>query len=156
MTILADLEQNGVMIQVQVLDVFEGSGRKLATVQALQGKPFTRWTMGGPCDDDTDNVRPDRLHNVRVIEAEAPAQAARPNLLTMALEYRNRAQWYSGESVRLITGKTGQPLAWLKHESGRVYLQAAGKRGSVLIYVLHPDGWRVAQDVTRNYQAWAR
>lgn len=151
--IIAYVSQNGHKYPVEIMDVFTtGDGRKLAAVRALQGQPFTRYTMGGPCNEDTANVRLDCLTDVH----PAPqGQPARRNLLAMALEYRDRGQWATGESVRLITTPQGKPQAWLKNEGGRVYLYAAGIQKGLLVYLLHPDGWHLSHDVTSNYKQWA-
>lgn len=152
--IIATVSQNGHNYPVEVVDIFTtGDGRKLAAVRALQGQPFTRWTMGGPCNDDTANVRLDCLTDVH--PSNPPARLTKPNLLDLALEYRNRGQWYSGESVHLITTPQGKPKAWLKNEGGRVLLFAAGIQAGLLVYLLYPDGWHVSHDVTSNYKQWA-
>ena len=71
--IIANIPHNGETITVEVLDVFTtGDGRKLATVRALTGQPFTSWTHGGWAESDTRRVRVDQLANV-AISVELPA-----------------------------------------------------------------------------------
>ncbi len=46
--IIATFPHRGESLTVEVLDVYDGSnGRKLASVRALSGEPFTCWTHGG-------------------------------------------------------------------------------------------------------------
>lgn len=71
--IIAQIPHNGTTITIEVLSVFTtGDGRKLASVRALTGHPFTEWTHGGPADTDTRRVRVDLLANV-ALSVELPA-----------------------------------------------------------------------------------
>ena len=63
MTIIAVYQS----FQVEVTDVFTtGDNRKLASVRAITGKPFTIFTHGGPADSATASVRADLLTNVHI------------------------------------------------------------------------------------------
>jgi len=61
-------------IAVEVVDAFTaGDGRKIAVVEALNGKkPFTEYTMGGPCQTSTTHVAAHLLKNIAV-SVELPA-----------------------------------------------------------------------------------
>jgi len=73
--IIAQTPHNGELITVEVLATFTtGDGRKLATVKAMTGRPFSSWTHGGWADSNTRNVRVDQLSNIAAsIELPTPA-----------------------------------------------------------------------------------
>ena len=135
---------------VEILDRWTSGGQEFATVRAINGSPFVggdKWPIRTP------------FANVKVEELEADPQAdteQRPNLLTMALRYQDRRQWYSGEAIHLMTDKQGRPLAWLKNLDGEVWLQVKTCRKSCLVYFLDPeDGWQVNPYLTMDYKSWA-
>ena len=80
--IIAQIPHDGTTITVEVLSTFTtGDGRKLATVKALTGKPFTSWTHGGWAESETRNVRVDLLSNV-AMSVDLPAAAAPVEILS--------------------------------------------------------------------------
>ena len=82
--VIAMVRVNKQDIPVKVLNVFKtGDGRKVAIVKALpvNGReitPFTQYTMGGPCQSNTANIRLEFLKGIsRVTEEPKPAPAPR-------------------------------------------------------------------------------
>lgn len=156
MTILAEIPHNGQLLKVRVIDaITTGDGRKLAVIQAMSGKPFTSYTMGGPADSDVTNIPTCALRNVQAVSDPQP-QPARPNLLTLALAYQAKGQWASGETVTLAAGKTGNPLAWLKNNGGQVWLHAIGAPRGLLFSLLGRNGWEVSRTLQADYPTWAQ
>ena len=147
--ILADTKANGKTLTVKVVSVFEAGGRKLASVEALQGEPFTEWTHGGPAYSDTARIPADWLENVRQ-EGEQPEQ--RPNLLDLALE-QARAAWPTSCTVWLIPGK-----AYLHNDDCHVRLYVKGYRKGVTVFSLDlaNSEWRKSQYAELDYRVWAK
>lgn len=149
MTILAQFKNQ----HVEIIDTFERSGRKLATVKAITGKPF----VGGdkwPVFTEWATAPIDELVNVHQDPQPDPEPAA-PNLLSMALAYQERASWYSGESINLINDQAGKPLAWLKEGGGAVRLCVRGVRQSLLVYLCGLYGWQPMPNLGEKYNQWA-
>ena len=142
-------------IEVEVLGTFTtGDGRRIATVRALRGKPFTDFTHGGPADSDSANVPVELLRDVRQ-DPQPDPEPSKPNLLDLALA-QARPQWHSGESVWLFrSGNTG---AFLKNDgNGFVNLNVTGCREYLNVFHLDPDtwSWRPCRDLEKNYKSWA-
>lgn len=57
-------------IRVEVLDVVQIRGQKMAYVRALKGEPFTKFTHGGPAQYDTTYVYIEALKNKEVINSQ--------------------------------------------------------------------------------------
>jgi hypothetical protein len=141
---------NGKPVEVIALDFYTGGGgEQMVVVEALSGKPF----VGGLKEaifTPFANVRTQDL----IIEQE-PAEQPQPlNLLTLALAYESKQQWYSGEWLYI----------WGSHKTGGAYLQEVGGfvrlnithyAPSVLIFALGLDGWHVSQSAEKSYRAWA-
>lgn len=147
MTIIAVYQSQ----QVEVLDVYTTGGRKYAAVKALEGRPF----VGGdkwPVLTEWATAPADELAN---IHQDPQPEPTKPNLLTLALTYQNKAQWASGESITLFCDPSGRPLAWLKNHGGRVVLQAKGVRGGAMVYLLTAQGCQLSRTVGADYHRWA-
>ena len=141
--------------EVEVLDVYEVGGVKLASVKALQGKPF----VGGdkwPVASEWGTVKACELSKSQGEEL-GPAHPGKPNLLTLALEHQGKRQWYSGESVWLWR-PSKQKGAYLKESGGFVSLSLVGKRAYCVIYWLDPITWtwEVSKSVGSEYQNWVK
>lgn len=146
MTILARFQKH----DVEILDVFPGtSGVKLATVRALQGKPFQSWTSGGWCESDTANLPAGLLKD---ITPQPESQSNSPTLLDLALA-QAKPQWYNGESVWIW--RNGKGSAFLKAYTGEVRLHLTGYTPSIVVFLLDRNGWRASNVVQADYQAWA-
>jgi hypothetical protein len=140
MTIIATFKPQNV--KVEILDVFECGGIKLAAVKAIEGKPFA----GG-------DKWPVSTEFATVKAAELQPEAV--NLLTLALAAgKNKSQWYSGESVWVFEPKRNQG-AFLKECYGFVSLHLTGYSKSTPIFFLNGRNWIPARDVEKRYQAWA-
>ena len=149
--IIANVLHNGNTIPVEITSTFQTSdGRKLAAVRAINGKPFTTWTHGGPSADDRATLRVDTLRDVAITPDETP-QA--DNLFKRALELATKRQWYAGEVVYIW----GDPTrgAFLKDGGGAVNLFVTGHRKPCRIYYLALDGWQVSDKAGENYARWA-
>jgi len=57
-------------VRVEVLDVVQIRGQKMAYVRALKGEPFTKFTHGGPAQYKTAYVYVDALKNKEVIHSQ--------------------------------------------------------------------------------------
>ncbi len=57
-------------VRVEVLDVVQIRGQKMAYVRALKGEPFTKFTHGGPAQYSTTYVFVDALKNKEVISSQ--------------------------------------------------------------------------------------
>ena len=150
MTILADVRTQGKMTTVHVTNVFEAGGRKLASVEALQGEPFTEWTHGGPSYTDTARIPADWLENVREEGEEQPER--KPNLLELALE-QERAAWPMSETVWLIPGK-----AYLHNDDCHIRLYVKGYRKGCTIFSLDlaNSEWKPNPYAALDYRVWAK
>lgn len=158
MSILARFQNH----PVEVIDVFPGSsGIKLATVRALQGKPFMSWTHGGWCESDTANLPAELLKDV----SPPPQPDNQPdntlqarNLLDLALA-QERPQWQNGESVWIWhdskSRNGGKSGAFLKAYSGEVCLHLTGFTPALRVFWLDVHGWQVCRNVRADYQSWA-
>ena len=88
--VIASVRVNKQDIAVKVLNVFKtGDGRKVAVVKALpvNGReitPFTQYTMGGPCQSNTANVRLEYLKGISRVN-ELPNQAPAPKAKPLAI-----------------------------------------------------------------------
>lgn len=147
MTILAQYKNQN----VEILEVYETGGVKMAAVRAITGRPFvggdkwpvyTEWTTAPAAE----------LSNVHTDPQPEPTQ---PNLLSMVLSYQERAQWASGEAVTLITSKTGRPLAWLKNNYETIWLLAKGAKKALPVYRLTRNGWELVPNIGADYHQWA-
>jgi len=150
MSILARVQN----IEVEVLSTFTtGDGRKLATVRALRGKPFTDFTHGGPADSAAAQVPVSFLRDVRQDPQAAPSK---PNLLQMALA-AHKPQWYNGESLWLV--RNGNQGAFLKNDgNGFVTLNVTGCSEYLNFFFLDmmSGTWVPCRDLENKYQSWAR
>ena len=82
---------------VEVLDVYQTRKVKYAAIRALEGKPF----VGGnkwPVRTEYTTAHADDLSDVSQVDQHEPEES---NLLSLALEYRDKQQWTAGESVWL-------------------------------------------------------
>lgn len=134
-------------VEVEVLDIYECGGVQLASVEALEGKPFVggnKWAVQTPF-----TIVP----TSDLIITEEPAQPAL-NLLTLALAYESKRQWYSGE-VLYVWGDRKRGGAFLKEEDGFVRLSITHYPHSCLVFWLGLDGWAVSESVNKSYQTWA-
>lgn len=88
--------------------------------------------------------------------ASQPEPASPKNLLARAMEYSSRAQWQSGESIRLWQGTVkGSPvLAYLKNDGGTVSLNLTGAPAKCTLFILTQYGWEVVRDPEQRYQEW--
>lgn len=82
--VIAMVRVNKQDVPVRIVSTFTtGDGRKVAHVEALpvNGRkitPFTQYTMGGPCESNTANIRLEYLKGIsRVTEEPKPAPAPR-------------------------------------------------------------------------------
>lgn len=147
MTILAHYQNQ----QVEILDVYDNPGGKVASLRATQGKPFVggdKWPIWteyttAPAAELSDITPDDHKPN-------------NPTLLDLALAAA-RNQWPSGESV-WIWRNNGKGGAFLKAYTGEVCLHLTGYTPSLRVFWLDPangNGWQVARNVQADYQAWA-
>jgi hypothetical protein len=67
--ILAEITYSRNTYTVKVIDVFEGSGRKVASVEALTGEPFDVWTHGGPVPSNTLTLPASSLQNIQEVQS---------------------------------------------------------------------------------------
>jgi hypothetical protein len=144
--IIAEIIYSGNSYTVKVNDVFEGSGRKVASVEALTGEPFRIWTHGGPVASATMTVAAASLLNVRT----QPEPGQGPTLLDLALE-KARPVWHSGESL-WIYGRR----AFLKNDNCSVKLYVVGYPKGLEIFWLDlgADRWRVNKQAALEYTGW--
>jgi hypothetical protein len=136
-------------VEVEILDFYECGGVQLASVEAVSGKPFVggnKWAVRTPFTI----VKVSDL----IIKQDEPAQPQPLNLLTMALAYADKPQWYSGE-VLYIWGDPKRGGAYLKEEGGFIRLNITHYPHSCLIFGLGLEGWFVSESVNKSYQAWA-
>ena len=137
-------------IQVEILNVYEGQNEMLSSVRAIEGKPFTKpgkWIR----KSEYATVKVGELSN---ITPDQDPQPLGPNLLSLALAYREKQRWYAGESVWLWkNGKTG---AFLKETEGFINLCLTGYSKSVTVFWLNPYSrqWEVSHDLGTNYYQW--
>ena len=139
--IVAELVYKDKNVPVEVVDVFEARGRKIASVCALSGEPFQEYTHGGWADTATMRVVVEDLRNVRRQEPERPK---RKNLLDLALE-QARPQWPTGESVWLVPRRV-----FLKNDDCHVRLYAVGYPRGVEIFWLDLRAGSVAAKPLRG------
>lgn len=144
MTILAQFKNQ----PVEILDVYDMPNGKVASLRALQGKPFvagdkwpvwSEWTTA-PVAELTD------------IHPQPETKPNNPTLLDLALA-QAKPQWYSGESVWVW--RNGKRGAFLKAYTGEVCLHLTGYRPSLTVFVLTAQGWQAAHNLDRAYQTWA-
>jgi hypothetical protein len=57
-------------VRVEILDVVQIRGQKMAYVRALKGEPFTKFTHGGPAQYSTTYVYVESLKNKEVINSQ--------------------------------------------------------------------------------------
>jgi len=57
-------------VRVEVLDVVQMRGQKMAYVRALKGEPFTKFTHGGPAQYSTTYVYVEALKNKEVVNSQ--------------------------------------------------------------------------------------
>lgn len=57
-------------VRVEVLNVVQIRGQKMAYVRALKGEPFTKFTHGGPAQYSTTYVYVEALKNKEVVNAQ--------------------------------------------------------------------------------------
>ena len=84
-------------IPVDILHIYEAGGVKRATVRAVEGKPFTKW---GKWLTKT-SYATTTLDQLSGFTPDPQPEPAIPNLLSLALEYRDKQQWSAGEAVWL-------------------------------------------------------
>lgn len=145
--------------EVEVQDVYTVGGVKLASVKAVEGKPF----VGGdkwPIRTEYGTVRADLLTPAQPKQEPQPepAKAAADNLLARALA-ASKPTWYAGESVWVWRAAgPGKRGAFLKEEQGFINLCLAGKQASCTIFWLDPITWRweVSKTVEKEYREWVQ
>lgn len=57
-------------VRVEILDVVQIRGQKMAYVRALKGEPFTKFTHGGPAQYSATYVYVESLKNKEVINSQ--------------------------------------------------------------------------------------
>ena len=88
--VIASVRVNRSDVIVEVTNIFRtGDGRKVAIVKALpvNGReitPFTQYTMGGPCQSNTANIRLEYLKGISRVN-ELPNQAPAPRAKPLAI-----------------------------------------------------------------------
>jgi len=114
--VIASVRVNKQDIAVKVLNVFKtGDGRKVAVVKALpvNGKaitPFTEYTMGGPCQSDTANIRLEFLRGIARVNEPAPQKPPTPKPQVLGTVRVNGAD-VTVEVTEIYTGVHGARLA---------------------------------------------
>ncbi len=143
-------------VEVEVLDFYTCGGVELASVEAVFGKPFVggdKWAVRTPFaivkTSDLIITKDDELQPAQPAEQPQPL-----NLLSLALAYADKRQWYSGE-VLYIWGDHKRGGAYLKEEGGFVRLSITHYPHSCLVYWLGLDGWAVSESLDKSYQTWA-
>ena len=137
-------------IPVEVLETYESGGVKYAAVRAIEGKPFVEWgTLPNPTEYETV-----KLEELSKITTDQKSVSDQSNLLSMALAYKDKKQWYSGESIWLW--RNGSRGAFLKEEQGFIKLNLVGEHKSVTIFWLNPDKWEwdASRNVGIEYHKW--
>jgi hypothetical protein len=147
-------------VEVITLDFFTCGGEQLVTVEALSGKPFVggdKWAIATPFATVKTSDLIIEPHEERAGDQEPVQQAEQPqplNLLTLALAYQSKRQWYSGE-VLYIWGDHKRGGAYLKEEGGFVRLSITHYSHSCLVFWLDRDGWAVSESLDKSYKTWA-
>jgi hypothetical protein len=137
-------------VNVEIQDVFDCCGIKLACIRALDGKPFVsgdKW----PVATSYTTVPASDLSDIKESTDGRPQSA---NLLIMALAAA-RPQWPNSESVWLV----GNPRngAYLKNVDGWVYLFVIGVSNGLPIFYFDPAlwKWKECRQVREDYLNWA-
>lgn len=134
--------------QVEILDVYDYPEGKVASLRAVDGKPF----IGGdkwPVRTEYTTAPIGELSNI-TSQDDKPHN---PTLLDQALSAA-RNHWPNGETVWVW--HNGKSSAFLKAYTGEVRLHVTGYTPSLRVFILDPtNGWHVARNVRADYQAWA-
>lgn len=69
-TVTVQTMSGALEVRVEVLEVVQIRGRKMAFVRALQGEPFTKHTHGGPAQYSSTYVSIEAIKNKEVISSE--------------------------------------------------------------------------------------
>jgi hypothetical protein len=128
-------------LKVEILETWECGGVQLAAIRALSGLPFA---------DGAKTTTKTAYLTVKAAEL-APIDK---NLLSMALQYSDRDQWYVGETVWLWgDNKRG---AFLANEDGVVKLRLIGSLLGCTVFVLDHETWtwRLSNNLEDNYSKW--
>ncbi|MFC2052848.1 hypothetical protein ACFLV7_00920 [Chloroflexota bacterium] len=138
-------------IPVEVLRIYESGDNKYAAVRAIEGKPFYQWRPI-PVPTEYETVK---LEELSEITTDPKSVSNHFSLLSMALAYKDKKQWYSGESVWLW--RNGSRGAFLKEEQGFINLNLVGEHKSVTIFWLNPNKWEweISRNVGIEYHKWA-
>lgn len=124
--IIASVRINKQDIAVRVLSVFKtGDGRKVAHVEALpvNGReiaPFTNYSVGGPYQSNTANVRLEFLHGLSRVTEPAPQETPAPAKRPLGI-VRVNGNDVTVEVTEVYTGVHGERLATVRAlpEDGR-------------------------------------
>lgn len=143
-------------VSVEILDVFDSPEGKLASVRALDGKPFVggdKWRVATcfatvPAADLSPETQPEQPAKVG---CTAKPEA---NLLTLALAAA-RSQWPNSETVWLVGGP--RKGAYLVNVGGWVNLYVVGFGKPLPIFCLDPAAgeWKESRQLRKNYPVWA-
>jgi hypothetical protein len=133
---------------VEILDTWETGGVKMASVKALEGRPF----VGGdkfPTWTAYKTVKAAELSDIRQNTRPTPTGK---NLLDLALK-QAREQWHNGETVWLWKGKKSG--AYLKNDGqGMVKLYLTDRQPGCVIFYLDRNGWELNNKVHTDYRRW--
>lgn len=144
MTIIAEYAN----VTVEILDGWQNpDGVSFASVKAVEGQPF----VGGLCEPVRSAYRVVKAAELQNVHSDPQPAPAAPNLLAMALEYADKSQWSSGETVWIYKRQV-----FLKEQQGFVHLCVVGKQASCKVFWLNADGWHwePVHSVNTRYSQW--
>jgi hypothetical protein len=137
-------------ISVEIIHVYDVGDVKHATVRAIEGKPFLAW---GKFPTRT-SYATTTMNELSDIIPDPKPEPVVPNLLSLALEYRDKQQWSAGEVVDLWGDQ--KCSAFLKEANCIVNLYLTGLSRSVTVFFLDLNNgeWKESRTLGADYQYW--
>ena len=137
-------------IPVEVLGTYEIKGETYAAIRVTEGKPFFEWKKM-PISTEYKTVR---LNELSDFSEEPKPLSEKSKMLAMALAYKNKKQWYSGESVWLW--RNCNQGVFLKEQNGFVNLCLTDEPEYVIVFWLNPDSWdwEISRNIGVDYFKW--
>jgi hypothetical protein len=135
---------------VDILHVYEAGDVTYTTVRAIEGKPFLAW---GKFSTKTKYATTTLAELTDIMPNSEPEPLA-PNLLSLALEHRQKQQWSAGEAVWLWGDRTRG--AYMKEANCIVNLYLVGVSNGVTVFILdlRTGRWDVARTLGADYHQW--
>lgn len=130
---------------VEVLDVWEASGRKIASIRVDDGrKPWTLYSHGGPVVTNAITVPVGLLRNVRYVPDARLLEKVEQIL-------KDKQTWYSGEIYPVIGN-----WVMLKRGQDGLYLHVKGYDLAMQIASFSPDGLKISYRHRRKFEEWEK